>query len=242
MKLKAWFFFITLSFLTVVSTFFSAAISSAAAGAISTTVSVADKTKEQVLQKVLAKYSKARSLQFDIKKIDEKIILGSRSESQGVLKFQKNNIYFLQNGDKKIEAYYSNKTLTLIEHPDEDFNTDPNTAAKRKVTILKDASSPLIKNLLSLFSSPQKFNNEFSTLSEKSFKEIVTVELRPKQKNIKNLSLKINTQELSIVELTFIDDVETKTTLQFSNLKLNSKMKKSDFQYKPLKTDEVMTQ
>ena len=63
-----------------------------------------------------------------------------------------------------------------------------------------------------------------------------------KEKNIKDLFLKINAKDLSLVELSFVDDVETKTSILFSNLKLSSKMSKSDFQFKPLITDEVMNE
>lgn len=192
----------------------------------------------KTLQKALEKYSKATSIQFDIKKTDEKIILGTKSESQGLLKFQKNRIYILQNSDKKVEIYYVDKVLTLVEYPDADFGPD----GKRKVTILKNSVPPLIKSLLSLFSSPQNFSKEFSTLSEKTENGFLVVELKPKQRNIKNLFLKIKSDTLDLMELSFVDDVETKTALQFSNLKLNLKMKKCDFEYKALKTDEVMNE
>lgn len=192
----------------------------------------------KALQKTLEKYSGAATIQFDIHKIDEKIILGTKSESSGLLKFQKNKIYILQEGEKKVEIFYADKTLSLIEYPDADFGPD----GKRKVTILKNTAPPLIKSLLSLFSNPKSFSKDFSVVSEKIIEDLLIIELKPKQKNIKNLVLKIRPADSSLTELSFVDDVETKTTLQFSNLKLNSKMKTSDFHYKSLKTDEVMTQ
>ena len=192
----------------------------------------------KVLQKALEKYSGAATIQFDIHKIDEKIILGTKSESSGLLKFQKNKIYILQEGEKKVEIFYVDKTLSLVEYPDADFGPD----GKRKITILKNSAPPLIKSLLSLFSNPKTFSKEFSVVSEKTVDDLLVLELKPKQKNIKNLVLKVRPTDSSLIELSFVDDVETKTTLQFSNLKLNSKMKSSDFQYKSLKTDEVMTQ
>lgn len=190
------------------------------------------------LQKTLEKYSGASTIQFDIHKIDEKIILGTKSESTGLLKFQKNKIYILQQGEKKVEIFYVDKTLSLIEYPDADFGPD----GKRKITILKNTAPPLIKSLLSLFSNPKSFSKDFSVVSEKAVDDLLVIELKPTQKNIKNLILKIKPADSSLTELSFVDDVETKTTLQFSNLKLNSKMKTSDFHYKSLKTDEVMTQ
>ncbi len=199
---------------------------------------VATQVEAQALQKTLKKYSKAKSLQFDIKKTDEKIIMGTRSEYKGLLKFQKNKIYIMQDGDKKVEVFYMDKTLTLVEYPDADFGP----AGKRKVTVLKNADSPLIKSLLSLFSTPKVFNQQFATISEKNSQGISTVELKPKAENIKNLFLKVNAKNSKLLELSFTDDVETKTTMQFDNEKLNNKMRKSEFQYKLLTTDEVLTQ
>ena len=190
------------------------------------------------MQKTLQKYAKASSLQFNIKKIDEKIVLGTKSESQGLLKYQNNKIYILQNGDKKVEVFYFGKNLTLVEYPDADFNA----AGKRKVTILKNTSSPLVKSLLNLFSDTAGFNKQMTVISEKTVDGVLSVELSSKAENMKNLALKINVKDLNLMELSFVDDVETKTTLQFEKLKLGAKIKKSEFQYKPLKTDEVLIQ
>lgn len=192
----------------------------------------------QTLQKALQKYSKASSIQFDIKRTDEKTVLGTKTEADGVLKYQKSRIYIQQNADKKTELFYSDKVLTLVDHPDADFGA----GEKRKVTIIKKAVPPLVKSLLNLFSNPKNFNKDFSVVSQAESEGVFTATLKSKLDNIKSLNLKINSKDLSLVEMSFVDDVDTKTTLQFSNLQLNKKMSKADFQYKPLKTDEVMSQ
>lgn len=71
--------------------------------------------KDNTLQKALNRYAKASSIQTEIKKTDEKVILGTKSQTEGVLKFQKNKIFISQNGEKKVEFYYANKVLTLVE-------------------------------------------------------------------------------------------------------------------------------
>lgn len=191
-----------------------------------------------VLQKALDKHAKASSIQYDIKKIDEKKVLQTQSEAQGVLKYQKNKIYISLNNDKKNEFFYADKTLSLVEHPDTDFDK----GAKRKVTVIKKSIPPLVKNLLNLFSSPKNFSKEFPVISQKTTEGISTLNLKSSQKNIKNLVLTINSKDYSLVELSFEDDVDTKTSIQFSNMKLNTKMIKSDFQFKPAKSDEVLIQ
>jgi len=195
-------------------------------------------TSAQTLQKALQKYAKASSIQFDIKKTDEKVVLGTKSEAQGILKYQSKRIYIQLNSAKQTELFYDNKVLTLVEHPDADFGPD----GKRKVTIVKKNLPPLVKSLLNLFSDPKSFNREFSVVSQSESAGLFTATLKPKEPGIKNLFLKINSKDSVLTEMSFVDDVETRTTLVFSNLQLNKKMNKSEFKYKPLKTDEVMNQ
>lgn len=194
--------------------------------------------KESTLQKALSRYAKATSIQTEIKKTDEKVILGTKSQTAGVLKFQKNKIFISQDGEKKVEFYYANKVLTLVEYPDADF--DPK--GPRKITTIKKAIPPMVTSLLNLFSNPKAFTKDFAVLSEKTENETYTAELKPNLKNLKNLKLKINTKKNEISELEFVDDVDTKTTISFSNVKLNSKLDKKDFQFTKLKTDEEMVE
>lgn len=194
--------------------------------------------KDNTLQKALNRYAKASSIQTEIKKTDEKVILGTKSQTEGVLKFQKNKIFISQNGEKKVEFYYANKVLTLVEYPDADF--DPK--GSRKVTTIKKAIPPMVMSLLNLFSNPKAFTKDFAVLSEKTENDTYTAELKPNLKNLKNLKLKINTKKNEISELEFVDDVDTKTTISFSNVKLNSKLDKKDFQFTKLKTDEEMVE
>lgn len=193
----------------------------------------------QTLQKALQKYAKASSIQFDIHRTDEKVILGTKTEAEGQLKYQKGKLYIQQNsGSKKTELFYSGKTLHLVDHPDADFGPD----GRRKITVIKKTIPPLIKSLLNLFSNPKSFNREFAVISQSESEGVYTATLKPKQKNIKNFSLKINTADLALNEMSFTDDVDTKTTLQFRNLQLDKKLNKNVFLFKPLKTDEVLTQ
>jgi outer membrane lipoprotein-sorting protein len=192
----------------------------------------------KALQKTLEKYAKTSSIQFDIKKTEEKMILGTKNESKGILKYQKNKIAIAFAGERKTDFFYSDKVLTLVEYPDPEFGP----SGKRKVSVFKKIVRPEIKSLLNLFSNPKNFNKEFSVISQSESENTYSATLKAAQKNIKKFSLKINLQDLSLKEVSFVDDLDTKTTIEFSNQKLNEKMSKSDFQYKPLTTDEVMTE
>jgi hypothetical protein len=194
--------------------------------------------KTSVLQKTLQKYSKASTLQTEIFKTDEKIVLGTKSEATGALMLEKNKIYISQTGEKKVDFYYNNNTLTLVEYPDADFGKD----GARKVTTLKKSVPPFVKSLLNLFSNPKSFNKDFKTISETKKDNEVVVELKPSMKNLKNFTLKINAKENEITELVFVDDVDTRTTIKFAKIVLNKKIKKDAFLYTRLKTDEVITE
>lgn len=190
-------------------------------------------TKE--FSKTLSKYSNAQNVEVSLKKTDEKMTLGTKSVSEGVLKFAKNKIYIMLNGDKKIEFFYKNNAVWLVEYPDLDFDKD----GKRKVAILKKNTPALMSGLINLFSNQKKFLKEFKVVSEKADGNNLTVEFKPQQKNLKSFTLLIDKKELSIKEVIFTDDVDTKTKLELSNLKLNKKINPSEFDYKKLKTDEV---
>lgn len=196
-------------------------------------------TKKSTLQKVLDKYSKASSILTDITKIDEKMALDTKSQTKGILKFQNDKIYIVQNGDRKVEMYYADKVLTMVEYPDTDFDK----SGKRKVTTLRKSVPPLIKNLLSLFSDSKGFNREFSILSETKDKTLILISLKPKDQNlIKSLNLIVDPKTSQLTELSFVDEIQTKTTIQFKNTVLNAKLSKSDFQFTKMKTDEEMSE
>ncbi len=191
--------------------------------------------RADVLQKTLDKLSKASSIQFDIKKTDEKIILGTKFETTGVLKYQKQKLYILQTGEKKIELFFSEALTYLVEYPDSDFNKSGN----RKVSVFRKASLPLIK-ILNIFSNTRSFNKDFTVISKEENEGVLTLKFNSKFKNIKQLALKIKSNDLILQELSFVDDVETKTSIEFSNMKLNTPLNKRVFQFKALKSDEVI--
>jgi outer membrane lipoprotein-sorting protein len=185
--------------------------------------------------KTLSKYSTAQNVEVGLKKTDEKAALGTKSVSEGVLKFAKDKIYIMLNGEKKIEFFYKKNTVWLIEYPDLDFDKD----GKRKVAVLKKSTPVLMSGLINLFSNQKKFLKEFKVISEKQDGNTLTIEFLPKQKNLKSFTLIIDKKDRLIKQVIFTDDIDTKTTLDLSNLKMNKKMSSSEFDYKKLKSDEV---
>lgn len=190
----------------------------------------------EVLDLVIQKYAAASSVQVKIKKIDEKIILGSKSKSEGELKFVKGKLYISLNSDKKVEFFYKNETIWLVEYPDVDFEKN----GHRKVTVLTKKTPALLSGILKLFSNKKVFLNEFQILSEKTIEKSLYVEFKPKQKNMKNFSLTIDKQKKEISSIGFVDDVDTKTSLELADLKLGKKVTAKTFDFIQEKTDEVI--
>lgn len=194
----------------------------------------------QTLRKTIEKYASSTSIQFDINKTDEKQALGMTTESTGQLKYQWGQLYISQNGEKKVELFYYNNVVTLVEHPDLDFDAD----GKNKVTVIKKNVPPLVKSLSNLFSSSKKFQKDFKVVSEKISEngKKYSASLKSKNKNIKSLEVVIDKTNLNLLEMTFVDDVDTRTTLKFENVRLNEKIKKDFFKYVVKKSDEVITE
>lgn len=196
--------------------------------------------RAELLQKLLAKYSKATSLSFEITKIEEKPALGIKKQDSGILKYQKGKIYLLQSGEQKTEFYYAGGVLTLVSYPDSDFAD----SAKTKVTVLKKNIPPLVRSLLNLFSSPKQFAKDFKSTSEKSEDKTTVVVLKPQNKqaakDVQDLTIKINSEDASLQQMSFVDEIGNKTTLSFSHIKLNGKMQAEDFKYKIKSSDEVL--
>ena len=185
--------------------------------------------------KILSKYTSAINVEVNLKKTDEKMTLGTKSVSEGTLKFAKDKIYIILNGEKKVEFFYNNNSIWLVEYPDLDFDKD----GKRKVTVLKKTTPALMSGLINLFSNQKKFLKEFKVLSEKKEGDDLIVDFKPAQKNLKSFTLIIGQSDRTINKVIFTDDVDTKTTLELDKLKLNKKMSAGNFQFKKLKTDEV---
>ena len=191
------------------------------------------------LEKVLEKYSKAKTIQSDIKKTEDKPTAMAPTVLNGEMKVQKNKIYISLNGDAKTEFFYVDKSLILVEYPDADF---AKTGAKRKVTTLKKSVPPFVGSLLGLFTDPKSFKKEFSVVSEATEAAGTRIELKPKNEKMKSLYVIVDPKKYTVSQLIFVDDVNNSTKIEFLNTKLNGKLKKSDFQFVKQPTDEELSE
>ena len=196
-------------------------------------------TRPAILNKVLEKYSKAKTIKTEIKKTEDKPTAMAPSVLSGEMKVQKNKIYISLNGDAKTEFFYVDKALILVEYPDADF---AKSGAKRKVTTLKKSVPPFVGSLLGLFTDPKSFKKEFSVVSETAEAGGTRITLKPKNEKMKSLYVLVDPKKYIVSQLSFVDDVNNSTLIEFLNTKLNAKLSKADFQFVKQTTDEELSE
>lgn len=207
--------------------------------AIATNEHVIDHVKSKKLStEILDKYSAAKFITAAIEKKDEKLTLGTTSSSSGVIKYSLGKFYLILESDKKTELFFKDHKLTLVDYPDQDFDKE----GKRKVTIMSNNIPPFLQSLSNLFSSSKAFFKEFE-ITESALKDgVLHLKLSPRQGNLKDFKIEMNIKDKILTSVSFIDDVQTQTTILFKDLKLNKKIPKNTFEYKILKSDQVVTQ
>ncbi len=203
----------------------------AAAGAVKN--KFADDQKKA--EKILSKYAAAPGITIDIEKIDEKKTLGTKKVTQGTLSVAGKKFNLTTVGDKKTEIILNAQKIWLIEHPDTDF--DPN--GKRRVTELSKNQPTLAKQIINLFSSPQKFFSNFTVSNTELKDDLLILTLNPKTKELKSFQIVFDAKKSQLNSIQFVDDIETQTTLVFKKYDFASKLPAKLFEFKKLKTDEV---
>ena len=184
--------------------------------------------------KILKKYNSAAAVEMQTKKQVTKVTLGTTSDAEGILVYSKNKIYFSSEKPTKTEIIY-NKNVWVIESPDLDFDDQ----AGRKVTVFDAGKVPFIKTIAELLSAPEKFFTKETTITEKD--DYISIE----SDKIKNTSLKkfvvvLNKKNQLISSILVTDDLNTDTTFNIQKTDFLKTAPKNKFNYKKIKTDEIL--
>lgn len=208
-------------------------------------IAVATKSDKEIQQEnkkvataILDLYSNAKYITVDVEKQDEKLTLGTKSINKGIMKYSAGKFYLLLNSDKKTELFFKDQKLTLVDHPDQDFDKD----GIRKVTVITKKTPIFLQSLVNLFSNSKTFFNEFKITKSEQKGDLLVLDLKPKMENLKNFKLELNVPQKKIVSIVFVDDVNTMTSILFKDLSLKKKIAKSTFEYKAKASDQVVTQ
>ena len=186
-------------------------------------------------EKILSKYAASAGITIEIEKIDEKKTLGTKKVTQGTLSVAGKKFNLTTMGDKKTEIILNAQKIWLIEYPDPDF--DP--GGKRRVTELSKNQPELAKQIVNLFSSPQKFFSNFSVSNTELKSDLLILTLNPKSKDLKSFQIVFDAKNSQLNSIQFVDDIDTQTTLVFKKYDFASKLPTKLFEFKKLKTDEV---
>ena len=188
------------------------------------------------VDKVLEKYSSASGIKAQFQKTDSKKTLGLNQTASGTLNYAAGKINIVIQGDRKSEIIFNGKKLWIIDYPDLDF--DPK--GKRKVTEISDHKPALAQQLVNLFQSPDQFKQNFQVSNKSDQGKFYTVEYKSKDKSIKNFKIEFNTYKNLINSISFTDDVQTETKIEFKKTEFLKKAPAGIFEYKRNKNDEVM--
>lgn len=186
-------------------------------------------------EKILFKYAATSAMTIDIEKVDEKKTLGTKKVTQGTLSVVGKKFNLTTMGDRKTEIILNAQKIWLIEHPDADF--DP--GGKRRVTELSKNLPALAKQIVNLFSSPEKFFSNFTVLNTEAKNDLLTLTLNPKTKELKSFQIVFDSKKSQLNSIQFVDDIDTQTTLVFKKYDFVTKVPTKLFEFKKLKTDEV---
>jgi outer membrane lipoprotein-sorting protein len=186
-------------------------------------------------EKILSKYAALSAMTIDIEKVDEKKMLGTKKVTQGILSVSGKKFNLTTLGDRKTEIILNAQKIWLIEHPDADF--DP--GGKRRVTELSKNQPELAKQIVVLFSAPQKFFSNFIILKTEEKNDLLTLALNPKSKDLKSFKIVFDSKISQLKSIQFVDDIDTQTTLLFKKYDFVTKVPNNRFEFKKLKTDEV---
>jgi outer membrane lipoprotein-sorting protein len=188
-----------------------------------------------LLNETSLKYRRAGLIEMKFEKNLKTLTGGDRKYSGKI---------FLASGLVKIENLEPEKSTMIfdgislwnVQPASEDFPGPPQVS-RSKVEKTNKAQLFFV-NLL----SKDPLDKSFKTLSENKADGFVTFELEPfdKSLNIKKVKLKIQAKKKEIVELTYEDDIENSTQMNFSGISLKKNKSKKTFQYTPPKNVQVI--
>jgi outer membrane lipoprotein-sorting protein len=130
---------------------------------------------------------------------------------------------------EKSTVIFDGTSLWNIQPASEDFPGPPQVSRSK---VEKNNKAQLFfVNLL----SKDALTKNFKVLNEAVDGKVTTYDLKPNDDslNIKKVIVKIDTKKKEITELSYEDDIENTTTMQFSDIALKKNASKKLFNYKP---------
>lgn len=187
------------------------------------------------LDRVMKNYKTASTIIFDVKKTVISEVLEKESVYRGIIRFANGKINWTNDEPEKSTMIYDGKVLWTIQYPPAEFNSPPQIA---KTNLKKSKNTPLVLN--SIFGS-KPLKNYFEIIPEKGDGNLKDFLLKDKKKNlgIKEMLLTIDVKTEKIISLSYKDEVENSTRLEFKSTRFNERIKDAIFSFKPPKNSVI---
>lgn len=186
------------------------------------------------LQKITKKYRNTKVVEMNVEKTVRSELLGKETRHEGKIFLGSGKFRWENSKPEKTLLVYDGKTIWSEQTPPPEFG-GPVQVARGKVD--KKTKSHLL--LSTLLGTDMKKN--FKVLSEKKDGDILTVEVRPLKDdlNAQEMSLRLDTKNNVLSEVSYKDDIGNLTTLTFWNVNFLKTEKKNLFKYQPPKGAQV---
>ncbi len=194
-------------------------------------------TDTQVVAAVEKKYSEAKSIQAKIKKQLTLAVLEKEKEFSGQLFIQYGGFLKMEY-EKPVRSFvlFENKVIWSVQYP-EDPEFD-NTIRVLKTKKPKDSQPQVI---LAFLLGEGEFLKFFNVKKVSENGDYLGFELLPKDKKseIKKLVMNIDRKNLLIRSMSYWDQIENKTQIDFSNIRFDKTLPKDIFKFKLPSNAEV---
>lgn len=188
------------------------------------------------LNDVLDVYRKSDSIILEVRKTLKNTVLDKENISKGMIRFVKGKFYWETTEPEKNLVIYDGKTLWTVQYPPAEFKDM--TLQVAKMGIKNKKNSPII--LTEIFGT-RPLDSVFKVKTGSKNGALINFELSEikSEFGVKNLILKIDTNEKRVVSLEYLDEVDNETKVEFRSTQFNVKVRAALFNYKPPKNAKV---
>lgn len=186
------------------------------------------------LQKITKKYRNTKLVEMSVEKVIKSELLGKETKHEGKIFLGAGKFRWENTTPEKSLLVYDGKTIWSEQTPPPEFG-GPVQVARGKVD--KKTKSHIL--LSTLVGTDVKKN--FKVLKEKVDGDVMTLDVQPLQDDltIKEMSMKLDTKENTLSQISYKDDIGNVTTLNFSNVNFLKSEQKNLFKYQPPKDAQV---
>ncbi len=192
--------------------------------------------KPSAFESVIKKY-RTSNVQMSVVKTNRIEIMDKETRFEGKIYLGKNKLRWDTQKPEKSLIVFDGKTLWTAQYPPEEFD------APVEVTKTELNKKNKEQVFFALFLSTKPLSTFFKVVNEETKKDLLLVDLKPQTTDvsIQNLSIKIDNKSKKILEINYDDEVGNKTKLDFSDIKIDLKLKADLFKFELPKGAQVTT-